>query len=136
MPAIRLLIADDHETFRRGVRALIQEQEPDWEIAAEVTDGKAAVAMAKALKPDVAILDIVMPALNGLDAAEQIVKLSPRTKVLISTLHQTKQLFQKILAARACGYILKPYAERDLIMAVKAVLSNKTFFPGHPEIRA
>jgi DNA-binding NarL/FixJ family response regulator len=136
MPAIRLLIADDHETFRRSVRALIQEQGPDWEIAAEVTDGKTAVAKAKELKPDVAILDIVMPGLNGLDAAKQIVKLSPRTKVLISTLHPTNQLVQKILAARACGYILKTYAHRDLIMAVKAVLSNKTFFPGHPEIDA
>jgi DNA-binding NarL/FixJ family response regulator len=134
MPAIRLLIADDHATFRRGLRKLIQEQEPDWKIAAEVADGKAAVAKAQELKPDVAILDIVMPALSGLDAAEQIVELSPRTKVLISTLHQTNQLFQKILAARARGYILKTYADRDLIMAVKTVLSNKTFFPGHPEI--
>lgn len=136
MPAIRLLIADDHATFRRGVRKLIQEREPDWKIAAEVTDGKAAVAKAQELKPDVAILDIVMPALNGLEAAQQIVELSPRTKVLISTLHQTNQLFQKILAVRARGYILKTYADRDLIMAVKAVLSNKTFFPGHPEIGA
>lgn len=134
MPAIRLLIADDHATFRRGVRKLIQEREPDWKIAAEVTDGKAAVAKAQELKPDVAILDIVMPALNGLDAAQQIMELSPRTKILISTLHQTNQLFQKILAVRARGYILKTYADRDLIMAVKAVLSNKTFFPGHPEI--
>src|ERR1700692_1541687 len=122
MPAIRLLIADQHEAFRRGVRALIQEQEPDWEIAAEVADGRAAVVQAKVLKPAVAILDIVMPTLNGLDAAEQIVKLSPHTKVLISTLQQTDHLFQKILAARACGYILKTDATRDLIMAVKTVL--------------
>jgi len=128
MQAIRLLIADDHEIFRRGIRALIQEQEPGWEIA-EVNDGREAVAKARELKPDVAILNITIPPLSGLEACRQIVTVSPHTKVLISTLHDSNELFESILDAGGRGYILKTEANRDLIMAVKALLSNKTFRP-------
>jgi CheY-like chemotaxis protein len=129
MLAVSLLIADDHEVVRRGIRALIQEQ-PGWQIAAEVKDGRDAVAKADQFKPDVAILDIIMPSLNGLDAAKQIAKISPGTKILILTMHESDQLIHKILDAGARGYILKTDAGRDLIMAVKALLSNKTFFLG------
>jgi len=128
MQAIRLLIGDGHELIRRGIRALIQEQ-PGWQIAAEANDGREAVAKANELKPDVAILDIAMSSLNGLDATEQILKFSPHTKVLILTIHESDQLIHKILDAGARGYILKTDADRDLIMAVKTLLSNKTFFP-------
>jgi DNA-binding NarL/FixJ family response regulator len=127
MCAVNLLIADDHDIIRRGLRALLQEQ-AGWHIAAEVEDGREAVAKASALKPDVAILDISMPSLNGLDAAKQIAKLSPHTKVLILTVHESDELIHKILAAGVRGYILKSDAGRDLITAVRALLSNKTFF--------
>jgi DNA-binding NarL/FixJ family response regulator len=129
MQAIRLLIADDHEIFRQGIRTLIQEQEPGWEIAAEVNDAREAVAKARELKPDVAILNITIPLLSGLEASRQIVAVSPHTKVLISTLHDSNELFESILDAGGRGYILKTEANRDLIMAVKALLSNKTFRP-------
>ena len=126
MCAVNLLIADDHAIIRRGLRALLQEH-PGWHIAAEVEDGKEAVVKASELKPDVAILDISMPSLNGLDAAKQIAKLSPHTKVLILTVHESDDLIHKILGAGLRGYILKSDAGRDLITAVTALLSNKTF---------
>ena len=127
MCAVKLLIADDHEVVRRGIRALIQEQ-AGWQIAAEANDGRDAVTKAAECQPDVAILDITMPSLNGLDAAKQIAKLAPRTKILILTIHDSDQLIPKVLEAGARGYILKTDAGRDLIVAVKALLSNKTFF--------
>jgi DNA-binding NarL/FixJ family response regulator len=127
MCAVSLLVADDHEVVRRGIRALIQEQ-PEWRIAAEAKDGRDAVTMANQFRPDVAILDITMPLLNGIDAAMQIAKLSPRTKVLILTIHESDQLSRKALDAGARGYILKTDAAFDLITAVSSLLSNKTFF--------
>jgi DNA-binding NarL/FixJ family response regulator len=127
MLAASLLIADDHEVVRRGIRALIQEQ-PGWQIAAEVKDGRDAVAKADQFKPDVAILDIIMPSLNGLEAAKQIAKISPGTKILILTMHESDQLIHKILDAGARGYVLKTDAGRALISDVNALLSNNTFF--------
>jgi len=127
MCAVSLLIADDHEVVRRGLRALIQEQ-PGWQVVAEATNGRDAVAKAHEFQPDVAILDITMPSLNGFDATTQIAKLSPRTKVLILSIHDSDQLIHKLLGAGARGYILKADAGRDFIAAVKALLSNQTFF--------
>jgi len=127
MCAVSLLIADDHEVVRRGIRALIQEQ-PGWRIAAEANDGRDAVNKANEFQPDVAILDITMPSLNGLDAAKQIAELSPRTKVLILTIHESDQLSRKALDVGVRGYILKSDAAFDLITAVSSLLSNKTFF--------
>jgi DNA-binding NarL/FixJ family response regulator len=127
MCAVSLLIADDHEVVRRGIRALIQEQ-PGWQVVAEAKNGRDAVAKADEFKPDLAILDITMPSLNGLDAAKQITKISPRTKVLILTIHESDQLIHQILGAGAHGYILKTDAGRDLVTAVNALLSDKTFF--------
>jgi DNA-binding NarL/FixJ family response regulator len=124
---VSVLIADDHEIVRRGLRALIQE-EPGWQVVAEVTNGRDAVVKANELKHDVAILDISMPSLNGLDATKQIAKLSPQTKVLILTVHDADQLISKVLGGGARGYILKADAGGDLITAVKALLANKTFF--------
>jgi len=127
MCAVSLLIADDHEVVRRGIRALIQEQS-GWQVAAEANDGRDAVTKATQFQPDVAILDITMPSLNGIDAAMQIAKLSPRTKVLILTVHESDHLSRKALDAGAQGYILKTDAATDLITAVRSLLSNKTFF--------
>ena len=127
MCAVSVLIADDHEIVRRGLRALIQEQ-PGWQVVAEVANGRDAVAKAEEFKPDVAILDISMPSLNGLDATRQIVKLSPSTKVLILSIHESDQLIHKLVGVGVRGYILKADAGRDFIAAVKALLANKTFF--------
>jgi len=133
MCAVSVLIADDHEIVRRGLRQLLQEQ-PGWQVVAEATNGRDAVAKASELKPDIAIVDISMPSLNGLDATKQMLKLSPRTKVLILTIHESDQLVHKLLNAGARGYILKADAGRDFIAAVKALLSNKTFLtPKVPE---
>jgi len=127
MCAVSLLVADDHEIVRRGIRAVIKEQS-EWQIVAEAKDGRDAVTKAAEFQPDVAILDITMPSLNGLDAAKQIAKLSPRTKILILTVHESDQLIRQALDAGASGYIFKTDASFDLIIAVKALLSAKAFF--------
>ena len=127
MEAVRMLIADDHEIVRRGLRALLEAQ-PGWEVAAEAADGRDAVEKAKLIKPDITILDISMPALNGLEAARQIVRSVAQTKVLILTMHDSDPLIQQVLEAGARGYLLKSDASRDLVSAVDALRRNKTFF--------
>jgi DNA-binding NarL/FixJ family response regulator len=127
MHAVSILIADDHAVVRRGLRALLETQ-PKWKVVAEAVNGREAVEIAGKLHPDVAILDIVMPRLNGLDAAAQVFKASPNTRILILTMHAAEELIQKTLKAGASGYVLKSDAERDLITAVEALLHRKTFF--------
>jgi DNA-binding NarL/FixJ family response regulator len=127
MGALRLLVADDHEIVRKGLRALLEEQ-PGWEVAAEAADGRDAVEKAKLIKPDITILDISMPSLNGLEAARQIVKSVSQTKVLVLTVHDSDPLIQQVLEAGARGYLLKSDAGRDLVTAVDALRRNKTFF--------
>ena len=124
---VRLLVADDHEIVRKGLRALL-EAESGWEVVAEAIDGRDAVEKTEQLKPDIAILDVSMPALNGLEAARQIVKGVPQTKVLMLTMHDSDPLIQSVLEAGARGYLLKSDAARDLITAVEALQRNKTFF--------
>ena len=124
---VRLLVADDHEIVRKGLRALL-EAEPGWEVAAEAVNGRDAVEKAKQIKPDVAILDISMPLLNGLEAARQIVKSLEHTKVLVLTVHDSDPLIQQVLEAGVRGYMLKSDAGRDLVVAVDALRRNKTFF--------
>lgn len=122
-----ILIADDHAIVRRGLRALIETQ-PKWKVIGEAADGREAVSQAASLHPDIAILDIGMPELNGLDAAAQILRATPQTRVLILTMHTAEDLIQKTLGAGASGYILKSDAERDLIIAIEALLQGKSFF--------
>jgi DNA-binding NarL/FixJ family response regulator len=124
---VRVLVADDHEIVRRGLRALIEEQ-PNWEVAAEACDGRDAVEKAKQTRPDISILDISMPSLNGLEAARQIVRSVAQTKVLILTVHDSDPLIQEVLEAGARGYLLKSDAGTDLVAAVEALRRNKTFF--------
>ncbi len=124
---VRLLLADDHEIVRRGLRALL-EAEPGWEVVAEAVDGRDAIEKTKQMKPDVAILDIGMPSLNGLEAARQIVTSGLQTKVLILTVHDADPVIQQVLEAGARGYLLKSDAARDLVTAVDALRRNKTFF--------
>ena len=127
MCAARILIADDHDIVRKGLRALVQE-EPSWQVVADVQDGRSAVVKTQELKPDVAILDIAMPSLNGLDATKQIVKVNPDTKVLILTMYDSELLIQNVLNAGARGYLMKTDAGRDLVVAIRALLLGQTFF--------
>ena len=126
MGILRLLVADDHDVVRKGVRTLLEEQ-PGWEVAAEASDGREAVEKAKLVQPDVTILDLSMPELNGLEAAREILKTVP-TKVLILTMYDSDPLIRQTLEAGARGYLLKSDAGRDLVSAVDALRRNKTFF--------
>lgn len=127
MPPLKVLIADDHEIVRRGLRALL-EAERDCQVVGEAADGRQAVQMTKDLKPDVVVLDIGMPSLNGLEATKQILKERPDTKVLILTMHDADAVIREVIDAGARGYILKTDAGRDLATAVDMLRNNKTYF--------
>jgi DNA-binding NarL/FixJ family response regulator len=127
MAPFRILLADDHEVVRAGLRALLEEQN-GWEVVAEAVDGRDAVEKATKLKPDVVVIDIAMPSLNGLEAVRQIVKSVPSTKVLVLTMYDSDPLIQQVLQAGARGYLLKSDAGRDLVSAIEALRRNKTFF--------
>src|SRR5258708_34966836 len=122
MVSIRL--ADDHDVMRRGVRTLVEEQ-PGWEVCAEATTGRQAVALAKQHKPDVAVLDISMPELNGLQATRQIKKALPSTEILIFTMHESEDLVRNVLAAGARAYLLKIDAGQHIVPAVEALSRHK-----------
>jgi len=124
---MRILLADDHEVVRRGMRVLL-EARPGWQVCDEAIDGREAVEKAAHHKPDVVILDIGMPVLNGLDAARQIRKDLPSTEVLILTMHESEQVVREVIAAGARGYVLKTDAGRALVKAVEALAQHKTFF--------
>lgn len=128
---IRVLVADDHGVVRKGVRFLLQ-QERDIEVIAEAEDGRDAVRIAIEKKPDVLIIDIAMPHLNGLDAAAQLAKAAPSTSVIILSMHSDEEFLIRALNAGARGYLLKDSAEPDLVRAVRSVVQGKTFFS--PEI--
>ena len=127
MKTVRILIADDHDLMRRGVRTLL-EPHPGWEICGEATTGREAVAKAEQLKPNIVILDISMPDLNGVDAAKRIKKVSPDTEVLIFSAHYSDQLIREILEAGVRGYIVKSDSDRDLVIAVESLAKKKPFF--------
>ena len=127
MKTVRILIADDHDLMRRGVRTLL-EPHPGWEICGEATTGREAVAKAEELKPNIVILDISMPDLNGVDAAKRIKKASPDTEVLIFSAHYSDQLIREILEAGVRGYIVKSDSDRDLVIAVESLAKKKPFF--------
>jgi DNA-binding NarL/FixJ family response regulator len=125
--AFRILVADDHEVVRKGLVALLQQQ-PDWQVCGEAGDGRDAVEKAQQLKPDVVILDIGMPSLNGLEATRQILKTNPHARILILTLHDSDQVVRDVLNAGARGFLLKSDAARDLVAAVEALRRDKTYF--------
>jgi DNA-binding NarL/FixJ family response regulator len=127
MAVFRIFIADDHEVVRKGLCALLQ-GETGWEICGEASDGRTAMEKIRELKPDVSILDIGMPELNGLEATRQILKEDPRAKILILTLHDSDQVVREVLNAGARGFLLKSDAARDLVVAVEALRRDKTYF--------
>lgn len=126
MPNYRILVADDHEIVRHGLRVLLQAQ-PTWEVCGEAQDGREAVAMAIELKPDLAVLDIGMPNLNGLEATRQIRAALPNTKVLILSLYESEQMVREVFEVGAAGYLLKSDASRYLAKAAEVVKNGKAF---------
>jgi DNA-binding NarL/FixJ family response regulator len=125
--ATRILVADDHEVVRRGVCALLRTR-PDWEICGEAADGREALEKAQQLKPDIVVLDLGMPNLNGLETMRQILKAHPETRILILTLHDSDQFIREVLRAGARGFLLKSDAARDLITAIDSLQHHRTHF--------
>ena len=126
MSRIKLLLADDHILVRRGIMALL-EKEKDIEIIGEAENGREAVKKAKQLSPDVVLMDISMPSLNGIEATYQIKKLNIDTKVLIVTMHETEEYVSKILHAGAYGYVIKNASPAELLSAIRAVHKGEYF---------
>jgi DNA-binding NarL/FixJ family response regulator len=127
MATLRVLVADDHEIVRKGVCALIMSH-PGWEICGEACDGREAVRKVAQLKPDVVILDIGMPSLNGLEATRQILHHNPRQKILILSITESQQTIQEVLTAGARAYVSKSDAAKDLIIAVEELQQDRPYF--------
>jgi DNA-binding NarL/FixJ family response regulator len=127
MKPARILIADDHELIRRGILAQLSHH-PAWTVVAQATNGREAVEQALRLKPDLIVLDLTMPELNGLSAARRILAADPAARILILTMHESQQLVRELLAAGAQGYVLKSDAGRTLIAALEALLEGRPFF--------
>jgi two-component system response regulator NreC len=127
VPQIRILLADDHTIIRSGLKLLL-EQQPDFKVIAEAKDGREAVQLATAHRPNVAVLDIGMPQLNGIEAARQILAAAPETRVVILSMHSDEGYVLRALKAGARAYILKNSAELDLIRAIRMVNEGKSFF--------
>ncbi|HXV61123.1 MAG TPA: response regulator transcription factor [Vicinamibacteria bacterium] len=123
----RVLLADDHEIIRAGLQRVLEDA-PDCEVAGEAATGREAVEMALHLKPDVVVLDIAMPELNGLEATRQIVKGFPEAEILILTVHESESLIREVLNAGARGYLLKSDAIRHLLAAVESLTKHEPFF--------
>ena len=127
MNKVRILVADDHGVVRRGLRLQLEQHE-DFEVAGEAADGREAVRLAEEIRPDVVIMDIAMPNLNGIEATAQIVKRNPQTGVIILSMHSDETYIVRTLSAGARGYLLKDTADADLQRAVRAVAQGKPFF--------
>ena len=127
MSTLRILVADDHEIVRRGICALIISR-TGWEICGEASDGREAVEKVKRLRPDVTILDISMPSLNGLEATRQIMMNDPKHRVLILSVNGSQQLVEEVLQAGAKGYLLKSDAGKDIVEAIDALRQGKPYF--------
>jgi DNA-binding NarL/FixJ family response regulator len=124
---IRILLADDHDVVRRGLSALLANR-PDWQVVGEAQNGREAVSLAVKLKPQVAVLDLSMPELNGLEATRQIRKEVPETEVLVFSMYESEQFVRDLLAAGARGYVLKSDVTTQLLTAVETVARHKPFF--------
>jgi DNA-binding NarL/FixJ family response regulator len=127
MKTIRILLADDHTVVRKGLRLLLESQ-PDFEVVADAADGRDAVSLAAQHTPDVVVMDVAMPNLNGIEAARQITARLPRTAVVFLSMHSDEGYVLKALKSGARGYLLKDSAEQDLVNAVIAVNEGKAFF--------
>jgi len=124
---IRILLADDHTVMRNGLRLLLERQ-PDLQVVGEAADGREAVDLAEAAKPDVVVMDIAMPHLNGVEAARQITTRCPHTAIAILSMHSDESYVIRSLKAGARAYLLKDSAEADLIAAIQAIMKGQSFF--------
>jgi DNA-binding NarL/FixJ family response regulator len=124
--SLRILVVDDHAVVRRGVRSLLESHE-GWDVCGEATTGRDAVEQSRRLRPDVVVMDLSLPELNGLDATRQILKDAPETEVLVLTMHQSEELARDVLQAGARGYVLKSDADANLITAVEHLRQHKPF---------
>jgi DNA-binding NarL/FixJ family response regulator len=129
----RILIVDDHEVLREGLKALLAKLRPDWDICGEATDGDQAIQSVQDLKPDLVILDITMPRMSGLEASSRMRKLGLNIPILIFTTHQSDRLETEVRQAGAQGFVLKSQAARDLVHAVDTILAGGTFFGAPPK---
>ncbi len=132
--ATRILLVDDHEIVREGIRTLITRSRPEWEICGEARDGEEALEAVRVLKPDVVILDITMPKMSGLEAAPRIAKLGLGCRVLMFTMHDSERLSTEVRQAEAQGLVLKSQAARDLVRAVDRLLDGGTFFSQQQDV--
>lgn len=121
-----ILIADDHEIVRKGLRAVLETRK-DFEVVAEATNGRDAVSLAEEHSPDVVLMDLSMPELNGMEAIGQIIRRSPRTEILVLTMHESEELIREVLDTGARGYVLKSDAAKQLVPAVDALREGKPF---------
>jgi DNA-binding NarL/FixJ family response regulator len=126
MRQVRILVADDHSIVRRGVRALL-ETRPGWKVCGEAATGTEAVRQAKKLRPDVVVIDITMPDLNGFEATRQIRAAAPQTEVLVLTVHESEQALREVLDAGALGYVSKSDLDLNLSTAIESLLRHKPF---------
>jgi DNA-binding NarL/FixJ family response regulator len=124
---LRILIADDHEVIRNSLRGLLSRRE-GWQICGEAVHGREAVEMAKRLRPDIVVLDVSMPLLNGIEVTFQIRKALPRTEILIITMHETKELVEQVMSAGARAYLLKSDATAHIEAAVETLAKHKSYF--------
>lgn len=127
MRPLRILLADDHTVVRQGLRKVL-EARPEWQVVAEAGDGREAVRLAEETAPDVAILDVAMPLLNGIEAVRQIARKVPSTRTLVLSMHADEAYVTQMLRAGAAGYLLKDSADVDLLQAVEVVSTGKSFF--------
>jgi two-component system response regulator NreC len=123
--AVRVILADDHEMVRQGLRVLLERE--GFEVVAEASDGREAMKLCETHSPEVAILDLAMPLLNGVDAAREIIKTNPRTKVVLLTMHTEDHLILESLRAGVTGYVLKTKASGELVQALRAVCRGEMF---------
>lgn len=135
MAPLRILVADDHQVVRTGLRTLL-ESKAGWQVCAEAANGREAVEKAGELQPDVAVLDIGMPLLNGVEATRQIRKVSPKTEILILSMHDSEHMIQGVLDAGAHGYILKDDADRNLLAAVESLRRHKPYLSSRASVAA
>jgi DNA-binding NarL/FixJ family response regulator len=124
---LRIFLADDHQLLRQGIRKILEE-EPDWDVVGEASDGRDCVKQVLELLPDVAILDIGLPQLNGIETTKQITRRAPEIKILILSMHLNEAYVTRALQAGAAGYMLKDSADTDLRLGVTSVASGKSFF--------
>jgi DNA-binding NarL/FixJ family response regulator len=129
---VKILLVDDHEIVLEGIRNLVGRSNRPWEICGEASNGEEAVSMVKSLRPDLVVLDVTMPTMNGLDAARRIAALENKPKILMFTMHESGRMEIEARDAGAQGFVLKSEAARDLIRAIDTLLEGKTFF-GTPQ---